>query len=326
LGYVSSIGYDLLRKLAFRLDAETAHDLGLRLIAAGFWTARPPADALLSTRGFGVELPHPIGLAAGFDKNGLALEGLYNVGFSFVEVGTVTPQPQPGNEKPRMWRHPAESAIVNRLGFNSQGADQVARNLEGCDTPIPYGINIGKNKWTPNELAWQDYYAAARTLRDFGNYFVVNVSSPNTPGLRALQDVADLSRIVDAVRRAGVDKPLYVKVSPDQADEDLTAIAQLTNERDLAGIVATNTTVAHNHEQGGLSGAPLASRAAAACKLLRDSLAEGKEIIAVGGIFTGDDLRERLSSGAAVCQVYTSMVYRGPRVVQEILTEYLAEG
>jgi dihydroorotate dehydrogenase len=128
------------------------------------------------------------------------------------------------------------------------------------------------------------------------------------------------------VRHAGVDKPLYVKVSPDQADEDLTAIAQLANEQDLAGIVATNTTVAHNHEQGGLSGAPLASRAAAACRLLRDWLAEGKEIIAVGGIFTGSDLRDRLSSGATVCQVYTSMVYRGPRVVQEILTEYLAEG
>lgn len=225
-----------------------------------------------------------------------------------------------------MWRHPDERAIVNRLGFNSLGAEAVAKNLERSDTPIAYGINIGKNKWTPNENAWQDYYSAAQTLRDFGDYFVVNVSSPNTPGLRALQDIEELSRIVDSVRRAGVDKPLFVKVSPDQADEDLVAIADLALTQGLAGIVATNTTVAHNHEQGGLSGSPLRSRATHVCSLLRHTLSEDKEIIAVGGISSGDDLRERLAAGATVCQIYTSLVYRGPNIVRDIVAEYLNGG
>jgi dihydroorotate dehydrogenase len=280
----------------------------------------------MRTRAFGVNLPHSVGLAAGFDKNGVALEGLYNLGFSFVEVGTVTPKPQPGNDRPRMWRHPAECAIVNRLGFNSLGAEAVARNLEASDTPIAYGINIGKNRWTPNETAWQDYYAAAKTLRYFGDYFVVNVSSPNTPGLRALQAVDDLSRIVDSVRRAGVQKPLFVKVSPDQADDDLISIAKLAVSNDLAGIVATNTTVAHSYEQGGLSGLPLRTRAAEVCALLRQVLGNEKEIIGVGGISTGEDLNERLAAGATVCQVYTSLVYRGPNVVRDILAEYLNGG
>ncbi|MDQ2986732.1 MAG: quinone-dependent dihydroorotate dehydrogenase [Armatimonadota bacterium] len=304
--------------------------MGLRLIAGGFVSARVPESDELRTRAFGLDLPHPVGLAAGFDKNGIALEGLYGLGFSFVEIGTVTPQPQPGNPKPRMFRLPEDEAIINRLGFNNVGAEAVAKNLERVTVPIPYGVNIGKNKWTSNEAAWMDYRSAAMTLRDFGSYFVVNVSSPNTPGLRALQSRDDLARILDAVRTTGVDKPIYVKVSPDQSDDEMIEIAQLALDFDVAGIVATNTTVARpgstgdDGQDGGLSGVPLKPRAQRACELLRAALDGRAELIGVGGISSGDDLRERLCGGAAACQIYTSFVYRGPRVVDLILREYLA--
>jgi len=266
-------------------------------------------------------------LAAGFDKNGVALEGLYNLGFAFVEVGTVTPQPQPGNKKPRMFRLPDEGAIVNRLGFNSRGAKEVARNLERSVVPIPYGINIGKNKWTSNEDAWRDYREAATVLRDFGQYFVVNVSSPNTPGLRALQSRDDLARIVDAVRSGGVRKPLFVKVSPDQADDDLVETARLAVGEGF-GLIATNTTTSHpdldSVEPGGISGRPLCKRSLDVCRLLRQSAGQRTEIIAVGGIFTGQDLADRMVAGATACQIYTSFVYRGPQAVRLILEEYAA--
>jgi dihydroorotate dehydrogenase len=308
------------------MDAERAHDMGLRVISAGLVTSSVPVSDLLQVRAFGQTLPHPLGLAAGFDKNGIALEGLYSLGFSHVEVGTVTPLPQPGNDRPRMWRYPEESAIRNRLGFNSQGAVQVAKNLESVDTPIVYGINIGKNKETPNEDAWRDYNQATLTLRDFGNYFVVNVSSPNTPGLRSLQSIDDLARILDAVLDAKIDKPLYAKVSPDQADEDLVAIAQLANSSGIAGIIATNTTVDHGLGEGGLSGKPLARRATDCCRIIRGALSPEMEVIGVGGIFTGEDLHERMQAGAAACQVYTGLVYRGPSTVRQILEEYIAAG
>lgn len=281
-------------------------------------------------RAFGMDLPHPVGLAAGFDKNGVALEGLYGLGFSFVEVGTVTPQPQPGNPKPRMFRLAESEAIINRLGFNNLGAEAVARNLERVTAPIPFGVNIGKNKWTSNETAWMDYKSAARTLRDFGSYFVVNVSSPNTPGLRELQSRDDLARIIDAVRGAGIDKPLYVKVSPDNSDEELLEIAHLVIDSDLAGIVATNTTVTRPGstgdlaQDGGLSGKPLKPRAQGVCELLSSAMGGRAEVIGVGGVSSGDDVRERLAAGAAACQIYTCFIYRGPRVVDLILREYLA--
>lgn len=309
------------------MDPEKAHDLGLRLIAGGFVSAHVPQDDDLQCTAFGTRLPHPLGLAAGFDKNGIALEGLYGLGFSFVEVGTVTPQPQPGNDRPRMFRLPGQEAIINRLGFNSRGAQAVAKNLERTDTPMPYGINIGKNKWTANEDAWMDYRDAARTLRDFGQYFAINVSSPNTPGLRALQARDDLARIVGAVRDAGVGKPLFVKVSPDQADDELAEIARFVGEAGL-GIIATNTTVSRpevdSNETGGLSGKPLTDRALEACRLIRQAAGSRVEIIAVGGISTGQDLTDRMAAGANVCQIYTSLVYRGPQAVRIILVEHTA--
>jgi dihydroorotate dehydrogenase len=309
------------------MDPEKAHDLGLRLIAGGFVSARIPDDPALACRAFGTELRHPIGLAAGFDKNGIALEGLHGLGFSFVEVGTVTPQPQLGNEKPRMFRLLQHRAIINRLGFNGQGAKVVARNLERTDVPMPYGINIGKNKWTANDDAWMDYRDAARTLRDFGQYFAINVSSPNTPDLRALQTRDDLARIINAVRAAGVDKPLFIKVSPDQADDDLAKVAAFAGVEGV-GIIATNKTISRegvdSEQTGGLSGAPLLKRALEVCRFLRRTAKSGTEIIAVGGLETGEDLEERIAAGANACQIYTSLVYRGPQVVRLMLDEYTA--
>jgi dihydroorotate dehydrogenase len=310
------------------MDAEFAHDVVLNLISAEFVGASVPSDARLRAHAFGMDLPHPIGLAAGFDKNGIALEGLYALGFSFVEVGTVTPLPQAGNEKPRMFRLPNDEAILNRLGFNSLGAEAVARNLEKVTTPMPFGINIGKNRETPNEDAWRDYRSAARTLRDFGNYFVVNVSSPNTPGLRSLQSVAELKPILDAVRNAGITKPLFVKVSPDQSDDELVEIAELCTDRSV-GLIATNTTVRRDglrtniDEAGGVSGRPLADRSAHVLELLHAEGASSLGIISVGGIFDGTDVAKRISSGAAACQIYTSFVYRGPQIIKLMLDEML---
>ncbi len=309
------------------MDAEKAHDLGLRLIAGGFVSARLADLPSLDCAAFGTSLPHPVGLAAGFDKDGVALEGLYGLGFAFVEVGTVTPQPQPGNERPRMFRLPEHEAIINRLGFNSQGARAVARNLERTDVPMPYGINIGKNKWTSNEDAWMDYRDAARMLKHYGQYFAINVSSPNTPGLRALQSRDELARIVDAVRTVGVDRPVFVKVSPDQADDELVEIAQFATTAGV-GLIATNTTISRtgidSNGAGGLSGRPLRERALEVCRLLRQSAGVGTELIAVGGISTGQDLVERMEAGATACQIYTSFVYRGPEAVRLIVEESAA--
>lgn len=281
----------------------------------------------MRTSAFGVTLPHPIGLAAGFDKNGIALEGLENLGFAYVEVGTVTPKPQPGNDRPRLFRVQADSALVNRLGFNSLGANEVAKNLERYGGKMPYGVNLGKNKTTPNELAWTDFRDAAKALRDFGAYFAINVSSPNTPGLRALQTKADLTRIVDAVREAAPNKRIYVKLSPDQPDEELSEIADLAQTEGWSGLIATNTTVSRAGltapiaEAGGLSGKPLASRAAQVAALLKRPRLE---IVAVGGIFTGEDVASRIQAGAAACQIYTSFVYRGAGTVRLLLEEHPA--
>ena len=311
------------------MDAESAHNVALKLISAEMVSCSVPTDASLATSFYGLALEHPVGLAAGFDKNGTALDGLYGLGFSFVEVGTVTPRPQPGNEKPRMFRLPEDEAIINRLGFNSAGAETVAKNLERVSSPIIYGINIGKNRATPNEDAWRDYGSSAKTLRDFGHYFVINVSSPNTPGLRSLQSVAELERIIGAVRDAGVAQPIFIKVSPDQGDAELTEIAQYCVSQDI-GIVATNTTLAREGltsqakvETGGLSGKPLSGRSADVCALIKREVGDSVPIISVGGIFNGEDVRSRLSAGASACQIYTSLIYRGTSAVRLILEEML---
>lgn len=283
----------------------------------------------------GVSLPHPLGLAAGFDKDAQAVHGLARLGFSFVEVGTVTPRAQIGDPKPRLFRLPEDRALVNRLGFNSRGAEAVERNLatlrERGKLEAPIGVNVGMNRDTPTERAIGDYASVWRRLARFAAYGVVNVSSPNTPGLRALQTPDFLRNVVGALREIEPGRPLLVKLSPDEPDD---ALVELTGEAlaaGAAGVVLTNTTVSrqrlrsrHADEEGGLSGEPLRQRANDAVRVVRQAHASAV-IIGVGGIFTGADLLERLAAGADLCQVYTAFVYRGPCVVARILEELLLE-
>jgi dihydroorotate dehydrogenase len=283
----------------------------------------------------GLDFPGLLGLAAGFDKNAVGIDALANMGFAFVEIGTVTGEPQPGNAKPRLARLPADRAVVNRMGFNNDGAEAVARRLAerrvdrtGRRTGVPLGINIGKTKVVPEDQAVGDYEKSTALLAPHADYLVVNVSSPNTPGLRDLQAVERLDPLLRAVRRRTDDVtdhhvPLLVKIAPDLSDDDVLAVADLAVALGLDGIVATNTTVsreglASTPEQveaagtGGLSGPPLRSRATEVVRLLRDRVGPDLTLIGVGGITTPEDARERLDAGADLLQAYTGFVYEGP--------------
>ena len=334
----------LLRPLLFGLDAETAHHLamralrigggsrfGLGLLRAVAGTAQA-GDAPLARTVFGVRFPNPVGLAAGFDKDGVALQAWEALGFGFVEAGTLTAQAQPGNPRPRLFRVPERRALINRLGFNNGGADAAAARFArlraaGLWPSVPVGINIGKSKVTPLEQATADYVYSLEKLHPFGDYFVLNVSSPNTPGLRSLQgrdELAALLRAVQAKNRSlASPRPILVKIAPDLAFSQIEEILELTVLHGLAGIVATNTTVDHTSlppsapsEQGGLSGAPLRGRATEIVRFLtgRTTL----PVIAVGGVADAASAREKLDAGAALVQLYTGFVYGGPTLVPEI--------
>ena len=322
-----------------RLPPETAHAVGFWLIrvAAGIpgiaWLLRRflgPRDPVLRVRALGLDFPGPLGLAAGFDKDGHGAAALAALGFGFVEVGTVTAKPQPGNPKPRMFRFPAEQALVNRMGFNNAGAAALSARLRALPPgarPI-VGVNIGKTKAAPESEAIDDYVTSARLVADVADYVVVNVSSPNTPGLRDLQAVDKLRPLLTAVR-AGLDEasprrrvPLLVKIAPDLADEDVDAVAQLAIDLALDGIIATNTTISREglHDtaavadagQGGMSGAPLKARALEVLRLLHARTGDRLVLIAAGGVQTADDAWERLAAGASLVQAYTAFIYRGP--------------
>ena len=267
-------------------------------------------------KAFGKTLRNPLGLAAGFDKDGVALDEWENLGFGFAEIGTVTPTSQPGNTKPRMFRLPKEQALVNRLGFNNRGADELAKKLESRRTRLPIGVNIGKGMDTDIAIAEKDYEYCFRKLQSFCDYIVVNVSSPNTPGLRSLQNIESLEKILSVVSD---NLPVFVKISPDERNENIVEIAKLASSR-RCGIIATNTT---SNPEGGLSGKPLTERADEVCSLVRKTAGEKMEIIGVGGIFTGEDLFARLKAGANVCQIYTALIYRGPSAAAMILEELL---
>jgi dihydroorotate dehydrogenase len=323
----------LFDRVLVHVDAERAHRLGfaaLRASAPALGVAtRTGAPAV---RALGLDLPGPLGLAAGFDKNGVGIDALAALGFSFVEVGTVTGEPQPGNPRPRLFRLPADRAVVNRMGFNNDGAEVVGRRLAarraGRHRDVVVGVNIGKTKAVPDDEAVADYEKSTRLLAPHADYLVVNVSSPNTPGLRDLQATARLRPLLDAVRRQadgvtpGRHLPLLVKIAPDLADKDVLEVADLALELGLDGIVATNTTIgreglASTPEQvgragaGGLSGPPLRARALEVLRLLRERVGPDLTIIAVGGISTVDDARERLAAGATLLQAYTAFVYEG---------------
>lgn len=323
----------LLRPIAFRLDPERVHERGLGLIARGLVRTKPFEDARLEQTLFGIKFPNPLGLAAGFDKNGVALDHWHRLGFGFVEAGTVTALAQPGNPKPRMFRAPEVHGVLNRLGFNNHGAAALAEKLKTAKPQIPVGINLGKSKVTPLEEAAQDYATSFRALHTYGAYFVVNVSSPNTPGLRDLQEKGALREIFAAIKAIDATRPLFVKVAPDLTWEALDQVVEVALEANLAGIIATNTTISRDtlaadhplrKEAGGLSGRPVRDRAQEVMAHLYRSVPRETVLIGVGGIFDGDDLYARIAAGAHLCQLYTGFIYGGPATVPRALKGLVA--
>lgn len=330
-------GYErLVRPLLFSLEPETAHHFTIALLrhASNFdptlrvlRSFQPPAKPKAL---FGLSFPNPIGLAAGLDKNGVAIPAWAALGFGFIEIGTVTAKAQPGNPKPRIFRLPEQQALINRLGFNNDGADAIAERLRrlrssGRWPAVPVGINIGKCRATPLEQATDDYLYSFRLLRDFADYIALNVSSPNTPGLRELQEPRKLSELLQAIGRepAEAPKPVLVKISPDLSSTELEAVLAVCEQNAVAGVIATNTTVDHSSippaldEEGGLSGAPLREKSTA---LVREIVGKSAiPVIASGGIFDGESAQEKFQAGAQLIQIYTGFVYRGPRLLREIV-------
>ena len=323
-----------------RRDPERIHEFVLNLLGM-FGKVRPLAGMVRSITTinspqlprtvFGLHFPSPVGLAAGFDKNAQAVQGLAALGFGFVEVGTVTQHPQAGNPRPRMFRLAQDEALINRMGFNNYGADALAEQLAHTPKlPVPLGINIGKSKITPIEQAAGDYLYSFERLYPFGDYFVINVSSPNTPGLRTLQEKPQLDALLSALRTKGKEladngqpKPILVKIAPDLTQEAVADVLAVCADRGLDGIIATNTTLGREglktaiKEDGGLSGRPLTAKSRDMVRFIR-SQDKKLPIIGVGGIFTGRDAAAMLDAGANLVQVYTSFVYEGPFVAKKI--------
>ena len=335
----------LIRPALFRLsarDPENAHHWVMEQLA---FASRHPvllkmmeAASAYKTSGlerevFGLHFPNPVGLAAGFDKNGLALPALAALGFGFIEAGTVTRHKQPGNERPRVFRLAENEALINRMGFPNDGADAIHQHLAKQSRPaIPIGWSIGKSKITPQEEAIDDYLCSLRKLYDFSDFFTVNVSSPNTPGLRRLQDKEPLDHLLQAVvqetkalaPQAERAKPILVKIAPDLSQEQIDDVIEVCLQRNIQGIIATNTTLAREGlsrstvEAGGLSGRPLHKRAVEVVHYLCKTLDGKIPVIGVGGIFGPDDVQRMFDAGASLIQIYTSFIYEGPRVVKKI--------
>lgn len=325
--------YEALKPLLFSLDAERVHEemSGLLNLLAPIPGAEQFLSLLTGKAGqnlektvFGIKFPNPVGLAAGFDKDGKLISVLPGLGFGFLEIGSVTLEPQSGNPKPRLFRLVEQGAVINRLGFNSEGARSVALRLSSCPPPsVPLGINLGLNKGTDAKDAPKKYAQTFRLLAKHGDYFVVNVSSPNTPGLRDLQKSKDLTDILSAVQDAnGLKKPILVKLSPDLADDDLRACIE-GSRKVTQGFVVSNTTLSregvppqHQGEAGGLSGRPLKGRATELLRKVRSMTS--LPLIGVGGIATPEDAKERLAAGADLVQLYTGLIYGGPSTVKRI--------
>ena len=334
----------LIRPLLFLMPAEKAHHFTFSMLQAMHripgkkWILRKMysvSDTKLEREVMGLKFKNPVGLAAGFDKDGKAFESLASFGFGFIEVGTVTPRPQDGNPSPRLFRLPADKGLINRMGFNNEGVDALVDRLKHrTSSDLVIGGNIGKNKTTPNENALDDYQYCFRALYPHVDYFVVNVSSPNTPNLRDLQDKEPLTKLLNTLQEENQSmdhpKPILLKIAPDLTNEQLEDIVKITNHTNIAGVIATNTTISRDHlrtpEQrikvigaGGLSGAPARKRSTEVIATLREGLGKDKCIIGVGGIFTAKDAREKLEAGADLIQVYTGFIYEGPATVKNIL-------
>lgn len=278
---------------------------------------------------FGLKFKNPVGLAAGFDKNAVLFDELGNYGFGFVEIGTVTPKPQPGNPKKRIFRLREDEALVNRMGFNNDGADAIVERLRKRKSDVIIGGNIGKNKLTPNENAIDDYMICFEKLFEVVDYFVVNVSSPNTPNLRALQDKEPLTELLKTLQteneKKDAPKPILLKIAPDLTDSQLMDIIDIVNTTKIAGVIATNTTISreglqseHQKEAGGLSGKPVRERSTEVIRFLAEKSGKSFPIIGVGGIHSADDAKEKLAAGADLIQLYTGFIYEGPGLVKRI--------
>lgn len=329
--------YTLARPLLFALDPERAHELGLRAIEAAYRCGFNPLLGLrpkpLPVVVAGLQFENPVGLAAGLDKNAAHIDALASLGFGFIEVGTVTPRPQSGNPKPRMFRLPEHLAVINRLGFNNAGLDVFCRNLECRRWRGVLGVNLGKNKDTPNERAIDDYRIGLQRSWAQASYLTINISSPNTEGLRALQAAEPLKRLLGELREAadvaavrhGVQRPLFVKIAPDLGDAELDAIALAVEASGFNGVICTNTTLdrdvvaGHRHadEAGGLSGAPVFARSTAILRGMRQRLPASIALIGVGGICSGADAAAKIKAGADLVQFYTGFIYRGPGLISE---------
>lgn len=320
---------DLYRRLwkpiLFQLDPEKAHNFAMSLLQRGLLRGKRFEHPALRTTAFGKVFPNPLGLAAGFDKNALGLNHWQKLGFGFAEVGTITLRPQPGNDKPRLFRLPADEALINRFGFNNDGVAEVSKRLARSRPAIPIGVNLGKNKTTSEADAKNDYRQAFAALKAYGDYFVINVSSPNTEGLRRLQSQALLRDIIEEMLEETKERPILVKISPDLDTTTLDGVIKLVHDHKLAGIVAANTTTDRKglkteiREEGGLSGRPLRNRALQLMRTLYGQCDPGITLIGAGGIASGDDLYDRIASGAHLCQIYTGWVYGGPNMVAESL-------
>ncbi len=337
LGFCSL--YGSARRLLFLLDAERAHDLTITALSIGGgasgWLRDTRAAGGRPRQVFGLTFPNAVGLAAGLDKNADAIDGLGALGFGHVEVGTVTPRPQPGNPQPRLFRVPEAMAIVNRMGFNNHGVEHVAARLGASRFPGIRGVNIGKNFDTPLERAHEDYLACFEKLAPLADYVVVNVSSPNTAKLRELQADEGLRRVFEPLlasrprheERRGRRIPLLVKIAPDLSDDELESVARTVRALGLDGIVATNTTISRDglpdtpvrNEAGGMSGAPLTARSRAVVAKLRALVGPELPIIGVGGIMTGDDAQAMVAAGATLVQIYTGFIYRGPELIGDVV-------
>jgi dihydroorotate dehydrogenase len=322
-----------LKPILFAMDPEQVHELAittLETLSRLPWLLDRiprPGDQRLNREVFGLRFPNPIGLAAGFDKNGLALPAWEALGFGFIEVGTITAQGQPGNPRPRIFRIPEMKALINRLGFNNEGVEKVAMRLgrlrQSSAWPnIPVGINIGKSRIVPLEHAVADYLRSFQRLRELGDYFVLNVSSPNTPDLRKLQEKAAIGELFQEIQQQNQGKPLLVKIAPDLTLDQLDQVLMLAEEYQLAGVVATNTTIdqqtvpENKRQTGGLSGRPLRARSLEMLSHIKRH--SSLPVISVGGIMNEDDAKERFDAGAELVQIYTGFVYRGPALIREI--------
>jgi dihydroorotate dehydrogenase len=333
--------YALARPFLFSLDPETAHELTLpalkRLAALGVAQNLFASPAPDPRKVMGIDFPNPVGLAAGLDKDGAYIDGLAALGFGFIEIGTVTPRPQAGNPRPRLFRLPEHEALINRMGFNNDGADALVRNVEQSHWRGVLGINIGKNKDTPNERAADDYLACLERVYPLASYVTVNVSSPNTPGLRDLQHGDPLQRLIATLmdareKLAGqhrARKPILLKIAPDLDDAQMDAVAATLQDSGIDGLICTNTTIdrtgvagsAHADEAGGLSGKPLFEPSTEILRGMARRLGEAMPLIGVGGVLTGSDAADKLAAGSRLVQIYSGLIYRGPWLLTECVEE-----